>query len=721
MRICRWKYNRIWRQRPKIVLIILISIICFWMILKEIVEREPPKERILDKSQMLFKFNESRERNVNISKRSAKISERSAKIPERSTKISETNAKISKTKAKIHKTNEKISVKDMNKVIDSAVLNSVLKNQSFSRSQLCNHPYLDPYDPAVMKFFRDVGTLKCDETKNWIKVDNGTFWITKKAKARHGKISCQYFPIYRKDENNFMVGSRQTFSEGIVNAPADIVKITCQSEVSGYNYSNIHITVSYNKTVHARVNKASYDKLYMPLNVLMYGFDSVSRNTWLRVLPKTHKYFTEELGGIVLKGYNIVGDGTPQALLPILTGQTEVELPEARRGKPGAKVVDDHPWIWKEFKKAGYMTQYGEDMHWIGTFHYRMLGFEKQPVDHYWRPYSQSTKPIEKYSKPYCLGSEARHKVMMDWVKHGFQMYRNRLKFIFAFHSEYSHEDTSRLKWADDDFLEMLKYLKNNFLNNTVLILMSDHGARFHKIRESIQGKYEERMPYFSFRFPKWFPEKYPLEFKAFKENSGRLTTPFDIHETFLDMMKFEKKETKTEKLPRGMSLFRPIPKHRTCSDADISPHWCACLGWNVTSSDDLITQKAANSIVKFMNNLTATVRAKCQELSLKSIKNSLVLQSNPYIARYLGSADTDGRVPKESNDAIDGSALYQITLQTTPGDGIFETTVKYNAKGDKFIVSGQEISRINKYGNTSNCIHKDMPHLDRYCSCKIV
>ena len=49
-------------------------------------------------------------------------------------------------------------------------------------------------------------------------------------------------------------------------------------------------------------------------------------------------------------GYNIVGDGTPAALLPILTGKTETELPEARRGYSGANTVDGFPWIWKKFR-----------------------------------------------------------------------------------------------------------------------------------------------------------------------------------------------------------------------------------------------------------------------------------------------------------------------------------------------------------------------------------
>lgn len=60
------------------------------------------------------------------------------------------------------------------------------------------------------------------------------------------------------------------------------------------------------------------------LNVLIFGFDSVSHNMWKRKLPKTYAYATENLGGIPLNGYNIVGDGTPQALIPILTGKTEL-------------------------------------------------------------------------------------------------------------------------------------------------------------------------------------------------------------------------------------------------------------------------------------------------------------------------------------------------------------------------------------------------------------
>lgn len=53
----------------------------------------------------------------------------------------------------------------------------------------------------------------------------------------------------------------------------------------------------------------------------MFGFDSLSRNTFIRKLPKSYDYIKSQLNSVVLEGYNIVGDGTPQAIIPILTGK----------------------------------------------------------------------------------------------------------------------------------------------------------------------------------------------------------------------------------------------------------------------------------------------------------------------------------------------------------------------------------------------------------------
>jgi hypothetical protein len=70
-------------------------------------------------------------------------------------------------------------------------------------------------------------------------------------------------------------------------------------------------------------NRSSWSKIKsdgLPLNVIIWGFDSLSRNMFIRSLPQTYQYLKDKLDVAALEGYNIVGDGTPQALIPILTG-----------------------------------------------------------------------------------------------------------------------------------------------------------------------------------------------------------------------------------------------------------------------------------------------------------------------------------------------------------------------------------------------------------------
>lgn len=116
------------------------------------------------------------------------------------------------------------------------------------------------------------------------------------------------------------------------------------------------------------------------VNVLMFGFDSLSKNAFIRKLPKTYDYLTQHLKGDVLQGYNIVGDGTPQALIPILTGFTELELPETRKRMKDSKSVNVYPMIWSEYERSGYVTSFNEDVPHIGTFSYRLNGFDEQPT-----------------------------------------------------------------------------------------------------------------------------------------------------------------------------------------------------------------------------------------------------------------------------------------------------------------------------------------------------
>lgn len=61
---------------------------------------------------------------------------------------------------------------------------------------------------------------------------------------------------------------------------------------------------------------------------------------------------------------------------------------------------------------------------------------------------------------------------------------------------------------------------------------------RFAEVRNTLQGKLEERLPFFSFIFPEAFKKRYRKEYLQFKKNLHRLATPFDVHETFMDLLR---------------------------------------------------------------------------------------------------------------------------------------------------------------------------------------
>lgn len=119
----------------------------------------------------------------------------------------------------------------------------------------------------------------------------------------------------------------------------------------------------------------------------MLGFDSVSRVDWPRLLPKSSKILMDDLNAVVMNGYNIVGDGTPASLVPLLTGRMEHELPNTLRNSLSSHFVDQvYPFIWSNFSKIlNYETMFAEDYPLVGTFQYRMKGMSQPPVHHYMR------------------------------------------------------------------------------------------------------------------------------------------------------------------------------------------------------------------------------------------------------------------------------------------------------------------------------------------------
>ncbi|XP_034238528.1 uncharacterized protein LOC117643644 [Thrips palmi] len=585
--------------------------------------------------------------------------------------------------------------------------------------QVCRHPVLPVNAPEMMKFIKRVEKFNCDPEKSWVEVNGSTAFITDEAKALHGEIECSFTDINRNNEYTTSDGlTTSTHTQYNLEA-SDFVKTYCKSE-SGDYWNSILAGIRHSEEIFDRIGWEQIPKDALGLSVIMWGMDSISRNNFIRKLPRTYTYLTDHLEALILEGYNIVGDGTPQALIPILTGFTELELPETRKRKGSkATFVDAYPFIWNDFKANGYVTGYVEDQPDIGTFTYRLKGFNKAPVDHYGRSFYLAAESHWRNEKR-CLGSQECHKIMLQYTENLMSVYRDKPHFMLSFLAQLSHDNVNLVGTMDDDLHDWLVDVhKRGLLNNTLLIVFSDHGPRFADIRQTIQGKQEERLPFFSFAFPPWFKQKHPEAYNNFVLNTKRLTSPFDIHATLKDIIHFPSRLGENSLKNRSMSLFKQIPLARACAHAHIEAHWCACLDWDVVSIYDSTIQEGAMAFINFLNKYTLPHRELCADLSLDEIIWSARLRPNQKLLAFHHSSDPDGFKPDLSGSQKAVTEMLQIKLRTKPGRGLFEVSMSHNLVSGNFTIRVQDVSRINKYGSAAHCVMAANQDLRKYCYCK--
>lgn len=272
----------------------------------------------------------------------------------------------------------------------------------------------------------------------------------------------------------------------------------------------------------------------------------------------------------------------------------------------------------------------------------------------------------------------------------------------------------------DEDIQSLLQLLwEGDYLNNTILILMGDHGARYNYVRSTWSGKLEERLPYFGFLFPSWFEKKYPQAIQNLRTNTRRLTTPFDLYETFRDVLHF-KGAGRGNISNRGISLFKEIPQERSCEHAGIAAHWCACLAWQNISMNDEDIMRALKTALDAINHFTADYRDQCALLFIANITMATKLETRSEVLKF-EKTDSDGGIynidltAQNKNEMV----LYQLMFHTEPGGAHFEVTVMHDLVREEFLISEKEISRINKYGNDPACILGMNRHIRQFCYCK--
>lgn len=615
------------------------------------------------------------------------------------------------------------------KELDDA--STILHKSYFVNTKGCRMPSFSVINQDIEKFVHIEQVNDCgipltqtNESALWIGLNETE--IQNKYKVKNvTNLYCVCEAFHRKtDFENIFDGSSKTVRFGIgdvIKMTAEFVRVIChetgkKEEVyRDYHFFVPNKSATNNFDNKEQIKSKSKHKQNKNLNILIIGIDSISRLNFHRQMNESATILLNDLNALEFFGFNKVADNTYPNLIPTLTGLDATELNTACLPKKN-DTFDKCRFIWDEFKEKNHTTAYIEDMASLGLFHYLREGFEQQPTDYNSRPIiyemEQAIANEKSLNTFLCLGKRRTFDIFLEYANKFLAKVAQTKETFFSFFwsTSYTHDYFNYPALIDADLATFLQSPRlASILDNTFLVLMSDHGLRWGSYRNTYQGMMEERQPFLFVVPPKWFPHQYPEAMRNLIRNRHRLVTHFDLYETLYNLANLNAIESPqirerameleaTEIMPRGISLFLPISGYRTCMDAAIPAHFCTCHEKIELSTTDKRVPAIAHFIVAQMNQLIQQ-RPECHRLRLNSV-----------LSVHL---DASGEPFKSaSNQFVDITAR----VQTNPGLGEFEATVRMYGKDGNLLELAGTISRTNLYGKQSNCI--DDYNLKLYCFC---
>ncbi|CAG7667844.1 unnamed protein product [Allacma fusca] len=454
-------------------------------------------------------------------------------------------------------------------------------------------------------------------------------------------------------------------------------------------------------------------------SLMILGQDSMSRMNFIRTMPKVQDFLLNTLGAVEFQGLNAIGSTTLWNIFPLISGLSKEHFQSVCNG--AAAYLQSCPFVWKLFEEQGYRTAFTEDYsNSAGTILPVVDGrhaFLRQPFHYDFRSVNRKHRLIS--SEEFCFVSRLSISVLLEHMIGVATRLHDKPYWAFMWAQSLSHFDNTLSTYAETSMLSSLKYLhRNQLLNNTILILLSDHGSWWRDFKNSQEQAFmEQRLPLLYIVLPKKFQDKYSLATKNLRENSHRLVTLFDVHETMKDLLNLKglsnmnlrvRQKEEFYSTSRNLSLFLPVNPNRTCAMAGISLINCACVPRYSTSVSDPGVVSAASSVLKKINGKIRNY-PQCSKLSLVNITNVYVtaarkpLDSDEYGLRDLFKINGYNRdvLTKTRGE------YFELIIETTPGAGMFYASVGVDGRQGGTRI--EDIVRVSLYGHDADC----MPAMD--------
>ncbi|KAH6929877.1 hypothetical protein HPB50_006440 [Hyalomma asiaticum] len=423
------------------------------------------------------------------------------------------------------------------------------------------------------------------------------------------------------------------------------------------------------------------------LSVLVLGLDSTSRLNFNRRLTKTRRYLMTELKAFEFLGYNKVGENSFPNQMPLLTGMSGPNVLSIYH----EAYFDSLPHLWRAYKTRGYTTLFVEEMAYAGLFTFPDLkGFASPPADYYPRPFILALDTEVKHAPALCAGSRLKSGVFLDYVRNVLSAVSKSFAYVWI--SDIPHENHTSLSTLDDPLEGFLRDLTSvGLLERTALLFLSDHGVRYGSIRMTEAGRHEDLTPFAFLALPAWFLREHPDAAVHLETNQRRLITAYDFHATLLSLADLP--SLRARPMLKGLSLLGPVPPQRSCSDAFVPKHFCACLGSRGRVNNAAQANALGHFSVTYMN-VQAGLHFPhlCHMWSLASVDEAEVLGGE-----------------------VAGKVLFRLRLTTTP-TAHFEIygTIRNSTREARRVIF---IQRLDKYGNETTCL--PLSRWQHLCKCK--
>ncbi|XP_002133328.3 uncharacterized protein [Drosophila pseudoobscura] len=581
----------------------------------------------------------------------------------------------------------------------------------FVFSPKCKIPYVDPLSEDFLNMSVPYPYKTCTEDPDLFsvlyhrKTKHYILHLNKEVmKTRFSNISnyaCFYFETMAGTNDSYAVARRAELIENDFIVPHHFLGLVVQCNDLDNNsrvlqadaFSFVQHPVDRNETSDAW-RGTNYP------SVFLFGIDTMSRMNFHRTMPLTSK-FVRHSGWYEMEGYNKVADNTLPNLLAVLTGRSAKNWSKGCNLKT-AGCFNYITYLWDHFHNAGYLTAYAEDLSSISTFNYLKSGFVRKPVDFYLRPFvtilEHVLKSVEWIGCKYCLGRRHSFSYVFDYAKQLIQRFVHETPkplFGFFWTSSFTHDDHSGGANLDAIYVKYLEEFKEyGLFDRAIVILFSDHGARYGYLANHPTGFLEERLPMLHIYLPPWYRRRYPQVARALRLNRNRLTSSYDLHlgiRHILEQIRPGIDFISSYSCIKCRSLLRVVPKNRGCSDANIPIHWCACETYVPVATTGLALQ-LAQVIVYRMNQFLAKLNldADCETLYLRKLLKA---------SRQLHFDDVGVEIAPPN-----GMEIYKLEFTTSPNNGKFRSLVRSKFNAEHVSLDLDEISRLNSYRNESYC-----------------